>query len=125
MDTRTEIKTKEDIIKLVDTFYGKVNNDPKLSRVFNDEAGVHWESHLPKMYEFWSTQLLGSASYFGRPFPPHTKLTIDRTHFERWLELFMETVKENFKGMVAEMAMQKARNIAAVFQYKLGLIDTN
>lgn len=120
---KTEIKTKEDIKRLVDTFYGKVNNDELLSPVFNNEAKVDWEEHLPKMYKFWGTQLIGTADYFGRPFPPHAVLHINRQHFERWLQLFHETVDELFTGMGAEMAKQKARNIAAVFQYKLGLLQ--
>lgn len=120
---RTQIKTEDDIKKLVDTFYGKVNKDEMLSPVFNGQAGVDWEEHLPKMYKFWGTQLIGTANYFGRPFPPHAALQISKEHFERWLKLFTETVDELFVGLGAEMAKQKARNIAAVFQYKLGLIQ--
>ena len=118
-----DIKTEEDIKLLVDSFYDKVNKDELLSKVFNEEAGIHWEEHLPKMYKFWGTQLIGTMDYSGRPFPPHMKLTIDATHFTRWLELFTQTVEENFLGITAEMAKQKARNIANVFQYKLGLIS--
>jgi hemoglobin len=119
---KREIRTEEDIKLLVDTFYGKVNQDELLSPVFNGQAKVDWEEHLPKMYKFWGTQLIGTANYFGRPFPPHAELHIGRDHFERWLQLFTETVDELFTGMSAQMARQKARNIAAVFQYKLGLI---
>lgn len=119
---KKEIRTEEDIKMLVDTFYGKVNKDELLSPVFNNEAQVDWEEHLPKMYKFWGTQLIGSANYFGRPFPPHAALHIGQQHFQRWLQLFTETVDELFTGMSAHMAKQKARNIAVVFQYKLGLI---
>jgi hemoglobin len=119
---KKEIKTEEDVKLLVDTFYAKVNKDELLSPVFNGQAQVDWEEHLPKMYKFWGTQLIGTANYFGRPFPPHAALHIGREHFERWLQLFIETVDELFTGMSAQMARQKAKNIAAVFQYKLGLI---
>jgi hemoglobin len=118
---KKEIKNEEDIKLLVDTFYDKVNKDELLSPVFNSEANVDWTEHLPKMYKFWGTQLIGTADYFGRPFPPHSLLNINRDHFERWLQLFTATVDELFIGMGAEMAKQKARNIAAVFQSKLGL----
>jgi len=118
---KKEIKTEEDIKQLVDSFYSKVNKDEILSPVFNSEANIDWDEHLPKMYKFWGTQLLGTANYCGKPFPPHVALHINATHFERWLKLFQENVDEQFKGMVAEMAKQKARNIAEVFQHKLGL----
>jgi hemoglobin len=119
---KKEIKTEEDIKLLVDTFYDKVNKDPLLSPVFNEEAGVDWPEHLPKMYKFWGTQLIGTANYFGRPFPPHAVLNISAEHFQQWLKLFIATVDELFTGMSAEMAKQKARNIANVFQYKLGIL---
>ena len=119
---KQEIRTGEQVKLLVDTFYGKVNADALLSPVFNTEAAVNWEEHLPKMYAFWGTQLIGSSNYTGRPFPPHMELNIGPAHFERWLMLFLQTVDELFEGEVAAIAKQKAMNIAAVFQYKLGLM---
>jgi hemoglobin len=120
---KEEIKTTEQIKKLVDKFYEKVNADNLLSPVFNQEAKLNWEEHLPKMYKFWGTQLIGTGDYTGRPFPPHTELHIRQEHFERWLLLFMETINENFIGEVAEIAKGKAKNIAAIFQFKLGLLS--
>jgi hemoglobin len=121
---KTEIKTEKDIKTLVDKFYEKVNKDELLSKIFNEEAKINWEEHLPKMYRFWGTQLIGSMNYAGQPFSPHMMLPINVTHFERWLKLFTETVDENFTGITAEIAKQKAKNIAGVFQYKLGLIKS-
>lgn len=120
---RKEIKTRDDIKFLVDEFYHKVNLDPLLSPIFNNQIGSNWLSHLDTMYSFWATQLIGEGSYHGRPFPPHALLRIDARHFQRWLELFCETVDNNFLGLGAEMAKQKARNIAVVFQAKLNLIQ--
>ena len=79
---------------------------------------------VPKMYNFWSTILLGTMSYEGQPFPHHMKLGINEKHFERWQALFMQTVKDNFSGATADMAMERAKNIATIFQYKLGLKPT-
>jgi hemoglobin len=119
---KTDILTKEDIKLMVDSFYDKVNKDELLSPVFNIEADVNWPEHLPKMYAFWGTQLIGTQDYTGRPFPPHMELKITPAHFERWLKLFIENINENFEGVTADLAIYKAKNIAAVFQYKLGLI---
>lgn len=114
-----EIQSKEDIIHLVDSFYDKVNNDKLLGPIFNDFAKVHWESHLPKMYEFWSSILLGTNSYSGRPFPKHLNLPISKEHFNRWLDLFYETVDQNFKGEHADEAKKRASNIAEIFTFKI------
>jgi hemoglobin len=121
---KREIKTTENIKILIDKFYEKVNNDNLLSPIFNNDTKVNWEEHLPKMYKFWGTQLIGTADYTGRPFPPHMELDINKNHFNQWLTLFIETIEENFIGTEAETAKEKAKNIANVFQYKLGLIKT-
>ena len=119
---KKEIRTEDDIRLLVDSFYAKVNEDKLIGPIFNIQAAVHWDEHLPKMYAFWGTQLIGTASYNGRPFPPHMRFDLKAEHFNRWLDLFMQTVDEHFTGITAEMARQKARNIANVFQYKLGIL---
>ena len=82
------IESKEDIIVFVDTFYKKVNKDELLSRIFNAIAKVHWESHMPTMYAFWTSLLLDAGIYSGRPFPKHLSLPIKQEHFDRWMELF-------------------------------------
>lgn len=117
-----DIENIDDIIVLVDRFYDKVNADPLLSPVFNEIAKVNWEEHLPVMYSFWSAVLFDTNTYKGQPFTSHIDLPIDTEHFQRWLELFKQTVDENFEGEKAREAKEKAESIAMIFQTKLGLI---
>lgn len=119
----TDIKNIEDIVLLVDSFYKKVNSDRLLSPVFNDIAKVNWEEHLPVMYSFWSAVLFDTSTYKGQPLASHMDLPIGTEHFRRWLELFKQTVDENFAGENAAEAKQKADSIAWIFQTKLGLIN--
>jgi hemoglobin len=119
---KTDIKTETDIKLLVDTFYSKVNLDPLLSPIFNDLAKVDWPNHLPKMYQFWGTQLICTRDYNGQPFPPHMRFDLNPDHFKRWQGLFIETVNALFEGLIADLAIYKATNISQVFQYKLGVI---
>ena len=119
------IQTKEDVIYLVDSFYEKVNNDDILSPIFNDFAKVDWETHMPNMYAFWSSLLLGEVGYSGRPFPKHLSLPIKNEHFKRWLHLFHQTVNENFHGELAEEAKKRASNIAQIFSFKIQSIKGN
>ena len=120
-----DIRNIEDIILLVDRFYDKVNKDSLLSPVFNDFAEVSWEDHLPVMYSFWSAVLFDTNTYKGQPFTSHIELPVTTEHFHRWLELFKQTVDENFKGEKAEEAKERADSIAYIFQTKLGLIKDN
>lgn len=116
---RPDIQSEADIRLLVDTFYHKVGRDALLEPIFNGFAGVNWSRHLPIMYDFWSSILLGTARYHGRPFPKHLPLPIDATHFQRWLELFDATVAELFSGPKADEANLRALNIATMFEFRL------
>ncbi|WP_303309971.1 group III truncated hemoglobin [Hymenobacter sp. BT730] len=115
----SDITTEADIRLLVDRFYDKVNADELLSPIFNEVAQVHWEQHLPTMYDFWSGLLLNTGRYRGRPFPKHLVLPVDGQHFHRWLTLFTETVAAHFAGPVADDAIRKAGNIAHIFQHRI------
>jgi hemoglobin len=118
---KQEILSREDVQILVDQFYARVNQDPLLSPVFNDFAKVDWAAHLPKMYTFWSSILLGDYSYKGRPFPPHAQLPAKKVHYDRWLKLFTETVDSLFVGEKAELAKKRAQDLASIFMSRLGL----
>jgi len=116
----TEIQTRSDIILLVDRFYEKVKQDQLLAPVF---AHLDWPKHLPIMYNFWSSMLLGDQSYLGNPFQKHIGLPIGPQHFEQWLRIFTTTIDENFTGAIAEEAKGRAQSIAGIFQHKLGLYN--
>ncbi|MBD1398539.1 group III truncated hemoglobin [Pontibacter sp. JH31] len=119
-----DITGEQDIKLLVDTFYGKVNDDELLGPIFNGFAQVNWEHHLPVMYSFWSSVLFGTMAYKGQPFPKHMRLPINRQHFARWVELFTQTADELFEGQKTQELKQKASSIAQIFQMKMGLIGT-
>lgn len=116
---QNDIQNEHDIKIMVDSFYDKVNQDDLLSPVFNDFAKIDWDKHLPNMYLFWSSLLLGTGTYFGSPFGKHVPLPISMEHFDRWIILFNKNIDDHFKGEIAEQAKLKALNISHVFQAKL------
>lgn len=113
------IETSADIQLLVDSFYGKVREDELIGPIFNSVIENRWPEHLQTMYRFWGTVLLYEKSYRGHPFLPHSKLPIEKKHFDRWLELFRETLDEFFTGKVAEEAKWRSEKMAEMFQFKL------
>ena len=123
--TLPDIATRADVVKFVDDFYDLVVKDDLLGPIFVDIAAVDFDAHLPTMYQFWSSMLLGAREYSGQPFPPHWALRDHMTpaHFTRWISLFCGVIDANFQGETAETAKQRARNIAMIFQLKLGLIN--
>jgi len=114
-----DITSREDIELLGKSFYKKVNADELLAPKFQH---LDWEKHLPIMYNFWSSMLLGDQSYQGNPFQKHISLSIQATHFDRWLTLFTQTVDEQFTGPKAEETKSRAQSIAGVWQHKMGLM---
>jgi hemoglobin len=114
-----DLSTEADIVKLVDTFYNRVNADPLLRPVFNDVAQVNWDTHLPTMYDFWSSVLLGTSRYKGRPFAKHFPLPIKAEHFKQWLALFHASVDELFEGAKATDAKARAQSIGAMFEHRM------
>ena len=119
------IESRSDIEILVHEFYKKVQMDRTIGPIFTDVAKVNWDEHLPKLIDFWSDLLLGENSYRGRPFPPHVPLNLKIEHFEIWLRLFIQTIDENFKGLIAEEAKKRALGIARNFLANLEQIKNN
>lgn len=118
-----DITTAEDIRTLVDSFYDKVTRDELLGPIFNDVAAVDWAEHLPIMYRFWESMLLGAGTYQGAPFPKHAVLPVQKEHFTRWLMLFLDTVDAHFSGPKAVEAKGRAASIADTFAQRMGLLN--
>lgn len=115
-----DIVMLKDIELLVNSFYTKVRSDELLGPIFNGVIQDRWPDHLKKMYTFWQTVLLKEHTYFGSPFPPHIRLPVQKVHFDRWLELFYETVDEHFDGEKTAEAKWRAGKMAEMFQMKIG-----
>jgi hemoglobin len=120
--SRGDIESEEDIRRLVETFYERVNEDPVLGPIFNDVAKVNWEEHLPHLRRFWSSLLFRSGTFKGNPFEKHQLLPIGKEHFSTWLGLFRRTIDDLFAGPKAEEAKGIAASIADSFQVRMGLL---
>jgi hemoglobin len=124
-----DISTREDIVRLVDSFYEKVKHDELIGSLFTTVFNVNWGRHLPVMYDFWQNMLFYTGSYSGNPLESHRRLhqvfPLKEEHFNRWVVLFTETVDELFKGERALLAKQRALSIATVMKIKILNTSTN
>ena len=121
--TKPDINGRAEIETLVNRFYEKVRGDALIGPVFNDVAKVDWDVHLPRLYAFWQTVLLGEGGFRGNPLGVHFKLveetSMDWPRFERWLALFTETIDELFSGERANHAKRAADDMAHVIYSRI------
>jgi hemoglobin len=105
--------TEEALGELVDRFYSRVRSDDFIGPVFND-AIEDWPEHLEKLQSFWSSVMLTSGRYKGRPLPAHVKHAsrISSASFSRWLDLWKQTTAELFEPELATLFQEKADRIA-------------
>jgi hemoglobin len=120
---RKDIHHRKDIEWLVDHFYEKIKSDARLGPIFEDTAKVDWAKHLPRMYDFWENIIFQTGQYTGNPMTVHHRIhamhPFSHADFQRWLELFRETLDDHFEGPKTELAMQRALSIATVIEIKL------
>lgn len=118
-----DIETNADVALLVERFYARVRQDAELGSIFDDIAQVNWPEHLPRITAFWSTMLLNTGTYAGNPMRPHLDLArrtpLRPAHFDRWLDLFSQTLTDLFSGPRTDEARQRAQGIATVIRGRL------
>ena len=119
MATKTDIKDREDVSLLVNTFYAKVRNDKVLGPIFNNIIN-DWDAHLELLTDFWETQLFLKRKYFGNPVTAHeevdekTNQSITPEHFGFWLNLWFQTLDELFEGETAWIAKNRAQKMSTM-----------
>ena len=102
---------------LVETFYARVHAHDRLGPVF---AGAieDWDTHLPKMKDFWSSVAMNTGRYSGKPVPAHQKLSgVSKEDFAVWLGLFEKTLTDIAPSSeVVPYFMERAHRIAQSLQ---------
>jgi hemoglobin len=123
----TDIQDRADVETLVNTFYGKAKIDPILLPVFSKLSDEDWSRHLPRMYAFWDNWLFQTGEYRGGMMMVHLEVN-ERTPlhdpmFERWLEIFNETVDSLFVGERADFVKEKAELNRHIMGSKISFIN--
>lgn len=124
-----DIEERKDLELLIDEFYKKALKDPIISHFFTKVVQLDWKTHIPLIVDFWESNLLGSGNYKGNPMLTHLELNrkspLNKEHFDRWLLLWEQTIKEQFKGDKAHLAIKRAEQIAQLMQFKIQQQETS
>ena len=111
--------TEAIIHRVVHAFYERIRADAELGPIFNAKI-TDWEPHLARMCDFWSSMLLMTRRYDGRPVPAHVAIEgLDKPHFERWLGLFRQTVEAVCPGDMAQLFLDRANRVAQSLQLSI------
>src|SRR3954466_15367232 len=120
---KNDIRDKQDIIQLVNTFYDKVKQDGVIGHFFTEVIQVDWDKHLPKLYNFWDNVVFYTNNYTGNPMQVHKNIyaiqAFTGADFKQWYQLFAATVDELFEGDNAELIKQRAFSVATIMQIKI------
>lgn len=123
---KPDILDRSDIERLVDAFYADVRADAPLGHVFDEVAKVNWETHLPKICDFWESVLFRAGRYHGNMIRTHAdlvaKVGMEWSLFERWLGLFRATVNRLFQGENSVHIVRCAEDMARVVHSKIHAI---
>jgi hemoglobin len=105
----------EDSIRtLVHGFYAEIRRDSVLGPIFERAIGDHWDAHLAKLCDFWSSVVLKTGRFKGAPMQVHARLPdLQLAHFDRWLGLFRATAHRLCTPDAAALFIAKAEMIGA------------
>lgn len=113
--------TEAIVAELVARFYARARRDPLIGPVFNRIiAEAEWPHHIETITTFWSSMLLGTRTYAGRPMPRHLAIPdLTDAHFARWLQLFRATAEETTAPEIAALFVDRAERIAYNFRLRI------
>lgn len=120
---KKDIETRADIEKLIIDFYEKVKLDTTIGFIFTGVVPINWAHHIPLIVDFWESILMDNPLYKKNAMEVHydlnKKVTLQKKHFNSWLNLFTSTVDELFEGKIATVAKTRAKSIADVMLFKM------
>ena len=122
-----DIESREDVERLVDAFYQDVVKDEVIGVFFTEVVALDWDVHIPIMYDFWETTLLGAMKYKRNAMLKHIELDAKKplqpAHFDRWIMLWERAVQTHFQGEKATMAIERAKQIGELMKYKISTLN--
>jgi truncated hemoglobin YjbI len=118
-----DLQDRADVAALVTAFYERAFADPLIGPIFTEIAKMDLERHMPIMCDFWETVLFRAGKYQRNALRVHvllnSKFQLRQDHFERWVQLWTQTIDELFAGEKAELAKTQATRIAGSIHRRL------
>ncbi len=111
-----------DIRRLVMVFYDEARRDVLLGPIF-DEVFGDWDAHYDTMCDFWSSAVLRTGRYSGRPASAHFGLGLTEAHFERWLSLWERVARRELGESKAAPFVEMGRRMVRAMMNVTGMLN--
>ncbi|MCK5638398.1 MAG: group III truncated hemoglobin [Flavobacteriaceae bacterium] len=120
---KNDVTNREDLYLIVSEFYKKLLVNKELKHFFEKfQDKDTLEKHLNVLVDFWDNILFYSGTYQKNAMQPHINLhqkkPFSQIHFETWLQLFNESIDENFEGEQVSLLKNRALSVATVMRIK-------
>lgn len=123
MNQRPDLDSRSAIHDLVVGFYREIVNDDLLGPVFEEVAEVDWPVHIPRLIDYWCRILLHEPVYNGSMAAAHREVhkieAFRPEHFDRWFELWCESIHARWQGPNADLARAHAERTAGLLSRQL------
>jgi len=120
---KKDIATREDIKRLVTTFYQRLQTDELIGFIFNEVIQLDLAIHIPVICDFWESVLLHNPRYTGNVMHKHIdldkKVKLLPEHFERWEALFLAEINRNYEGEVSDELIRRVTQMIPFMKFKV------
>jgi hemoglobin len=114
----TEVMVRSVVVE----FYRRALRDTQLGPIFDAQI-ADWPEHLDRMTDFWSAALRKTGRYTGNPVEGHRRVpSLAAGHFDRWITLFEQTVRDLCPPREAEAFLVRALRMRDAMSKILGLV---
>lgn len=113
--------SEEDIRRLVVAFYESARGDGLIGPIFDGHV-ADWDAHFDTMCDFWSSAVLKTGRYSGRPAAAHFGLGLTEPHFDRWLAVWEQTARRELGAAKAEPFVAMGRRMAEAMMNVTGMV---
>lgn len=112
--------TTEEIRIVVERFYEHARDDELLGPVFAQR--VHdWDAHYDTMTRFWSSAVLRTGTYAGRPIEKHRIEGLTPQHFVNWVNRFSDVVRRELGPQRARVFIDLSERMAVSIASRIGI----
>ena len=120
---KNDVANRDDLYLIVSDFYKKLLVNKELKHFFEKFQDKEiLEKHLKVLVDFWDNILFYSGTYQKNAMQPHINLhqkkPFSQIHFETWLQLFNQSIDENFEGEQVNLLKNRALSVATVMRIK-------